>query len=297
MLSILSGESCFQTFPDNDGARIRPTIKSGNLQDSLDWLKSENHAGAGIFFAVNGMRHGKRGKEHVTEVRTYYADVDLSTSDSRVKRAKALDLLSLDAIPSAIVESKNGLHAYWFATPGHPLDSEEYKRVNLGIIKAVGGDENAKDIARVLRIPGFLHYKNPNDPFPVEILFHDPDINYTRQELLLAFPSPKPRRAPVFIPMHTGGSGFDEWRELLSEYAGWQGSPGQRHSTLLVMAGNAYRLGIPQTQAIQDLTPIIENWGRTPGTARTEAIGAVTYAYQSGQPFGKGAVKAVTERN
>ena len=47
----------------------------------------------------------------------------------------------------------------------------------------------AKDISRVLRIPGYYHMKNPQDRFLVKLIDIDPTLTYTEQQMLEAFPN------------------------------------------------------------------------------------------------------------
>jgi hypothetical protein len=59
--------------------------------------------------------------------------------------------------------------------------------------ESYGCDRNAKDISRVLRLPGFLHRKDPSHPHMVHMVA-DGGRRYTRGEILRAFP--KVERGP-----------------------------------------------------------------------------------------------------
>ena len=55
------------------------------------------------------------------------------------------------------------------------------------MIADYGSDPAAKDISRVLRVPGFQHRKNPAEPHMVAVVGGD-GRRYTRAEILAAFP-------------------------------------------------------------------------------------------------------------
>lgn len=63
------------------------------------------------------------------------------------------------------MQSKRGQHWYWRANdPPHLWGPTE-----CGLVLKFGADQNAKDLARVLRMPGSLHLKDPTDPFLVTL--------------------------------------------------------------------------------------------------------------------------------
>src|SRR5690606_25672207 len=51
----------------------------------------------------------------------------------------------------------------------------------------LGGDMKARDISRVMRVPGFLHQKDPSNPVAVKIVNEFPENVYTREQILEAF--------------------------------------------------------------------------------------------------------------
>lgn len=91
-------------------------------------------------------------------------------------------LQSIPKPPSMIVNSGNGLHAYWlldtFAT-----DTDAVKARNLGLIVALndgkkdGIADSCYDLARILRLPGTYNVKGPQ-PLPCAIVEYNPDRVY-----------------------------------------------------------------------------------------------------------------------
>jgi len=142
-------------------------------------LDDANEAGFGIFHAVNGCIGGDRKK--LGTVRSWYTEID--GSDKAGQRAK---IEASPLPPTAVVESKNGYHIYWYAIPDSTFD--DYTKIERRLIAHFDGDVNAQDAARILRTPGFKHQKDPADPFLVR-WFGTPDfeLKYSASTMLLAF--------------------------------------------------------------------------------------------------------------
>jgi len=160
-----------------------------------------------------------RKTENLYSLNTVYADIDYPQkknppTDRQIvtfKRAVMEDLVSCisfsdrDAFlknpseadcapaPTAIVETKNGYHVYWVFQKPILLDDprlrnnpelrtsllETYGKIEAKIIERFHGDLGAKDVTRVLRVPGSYHLKHPNDPFLVRLVHFSPETTYT----------------------------------------------------------------------------------------------------------------------
>jgi putative DNA primase/helicase len=89
--------------------------------------------------------------------------------------------------PTVIVDSGGGLHCYWLLDQPHVIsDDVDRKRIadlQARFVHAIGGDLGAKDLARVLRVPGTINTKY-DPPRPVAII-EDWRANgiYTLEEL------------------------------------------------------------------------------------------------------------------
>ncbi len=178
----------FQTFQD-----LAPGIKvtqphlarviSGTIDDAL--LLHNYKYGSGIWVTIN--RTGLRGRKaaDIVAIRAVWQE-----DDNGYAGAFPLE-------PSIVVESSpEHFHRYWL-TSGWPADDRgraDHGSAMERMIASYGSDKGAKDISRVLRVPGFLHRKNPDQPFMVRIVAA-PGHRYSRAEILEAFP-PVPRPAP-----------------------------------------------------------------------------------------------------
>jgi hypothetical protein len=100
--------------------------------------------------------------------------------------------------PSVIVASGGGYHCYWLLVEPFILDADAARERAVDAqhrwVAFVGGDDDAKDIARVLRVPGTLNYKY-NPPRPVTFVEQDYSRTYTLDALHAMLPAVAPRKA------------------------------------------------------------------------------------------------------
>lgn len=122
---------------------------------------------------------------------------------------KAATLAHVDGLavrPSVVIDSGGGYHCYWLLADTFVLATEDDRRraaeLQAGWVALVGGDPGAKDLARVLRVPGTRNYKPDYAPdFPtVTILRYDAGALYPLAELAALIPSgngQRPAAAPA----------------------------------------------------------------------------------------------------
>lgn len=146
----------FQTFDDGPQKRKElAKVKHGTFEQHRKWLTRMNQRGVGIFVTVNAT-NGERKASDVVRVRALFVDID-DPAPGTLERLRAAELP-----PSMIVESSPGkLHAYWLTGA---VGLSEFTALQLRLIAEWGADVSGKDLSRVLRVPGFLHLKNPSAP-------------------------------------------------------------------------------------------------------------------------------------
>lgn len=136
----------------------------------------------GIFWSVNEFDGPTRKKENLKSVLSFA--VDLDGGDKVAMREKIRKYIT----PSATVETKNGYHVYYDAVDATAASYEEI--VSERLVPLLGGDPKAKDVARILRVPGFSHWKNPDEPYAIKLVQSSDNV-YTEQDMMRAFPLPK----------------------------------------------------------------------------------------------------------
>lgn len=268
-LRILEGEQTFQLFSDrDDGTKRRAMMLHGTYAELYDTLKRYNDEQPyGIYFTVNQTNGRGRSAKDITGIRAYFIDID-GITDPQDKNAAFRALESGPLPPSAVVLSANGVHAYWYAAAQESTDPDEFSRTNIHLIAAYGGDKAVKDIARVLRVPGFNHHKSEH-PYRITTLTERNNRIYTAAQIREAYPLPTPTARPHTYTPTRDWSGNDEhyqrdgdlmWRIALEAISSWPPAEGQKHSALLTSFGVARKCGIPQARAEQELAHIVSRW-------------------------------------
>src|SRR5262249_9420027 len=114
-------------------------------------------------------------------------------------------------------ESSPGkFHRYWLIADHWPADQQgraDFAAVMERMVASYGCDKNAKDICRVLRLPGFLHRKDPFRPHMVHIT-EDSGKRYSRKEIVRAFP-PVEREKPQQKEWHASDSDEEKIADAL----------------------------------------------------------------------------------
>ncbi|MBK6470366.1 MAG: hypothetical protein IPF94_06425 [Betaproteobacteria bacterium] len=150
------GDFWFQTqLEPRPPGRGRPNILRGTLDQvwtRLVGLNAQHHA---IWVQINAAT-GRKDDE-VFRLRGYFVDID--DGDGSL-------LLNSPEQPDIIVETSPGkYHGHW-RTKGGPLD--EFKSRQLALAARFGGDTTVCNLGRVMRLPGFVHWKG--EPFLSHIM-------------------------------------------------------------------------------------------------------------------------------
>ena len=203
----------FQTFDDDKKRRasqgnIDPRAKtiSGTLANKAKELVRRNGDGAGVYVTIaetgGNRRTGARIRKH-GHVRAVFAEDDNPRSAPRT---------DFPLKPHIIVESSpEKYHYYWLVDQ---LDFDTFLDVQRAVATTYNTDSTAVDVARVLRMLGFLHQKDPKKPFLTRIVFENKGKAYTRDEIEKAFPpqtsAAKPsKRRSSSTPQPTSGIAHD----------------------------------------------------------------------------------------
>ena len=171
-------EFTFQTFDDNKSRSDKSlaNIMHGTLDQHYDKLYQLNIRGAGIFVTVNETDLTGRKVENINDVRAVFQEAD--------RQGVPIPALS----PHIVVETSSGkFHRYWL-THGGGNSKNEFKSVMTTMVNEYGSDPNARDLARVLRLPGFYHLKDPSKPFMVQVVENSNAQLYTWEQIKTAIP-------------------------------------------------------------------------------------------------------------
>lgn len=166
--------------------------------------------GYGVFWTVNEFHTPTRTKENLKRITAFAIDID--GNDKKAKFEKIREGL----IPSSVIETKSGFHVYFTMVDADPKFHKHFMLDRL--IPFYGADTNARDVCRILRAPGFMHMKDPKDPFMVtELLKHG--AIYTQKQIAYWYKDVSEAQATEHkkqiteIKKHFSGSD-DLWREI-----------------------------------------------------------------------------------
>lgn len=165
----------FQTFDDNEKTKRPHLIRTftGKLDEHYNELVKLNNLGAGVFVCVNQNKpNEKRDTKNILKVRSLFADNDNGNFES------------FPLLPSMVIQSKNGQHAYWLT---NEISCNDFTDMQMAVINNLQSDPKIKDLPRVMRLPGFFHRKDPNNIFLVRVHEYSGAV-YSSVDLHRAFP-------------------------------------------------------------------------------------------------------------
>lgn len=118
-------------------------------------------------------KYTKARLSHVSVVNCFFGEFDVK--DYGDKAGILAHLKTLPLYPSVIVDSGGGFHCYWLLDTPCRIDDENrttVKAIQYAWVDLVKSDNDAKDLARVLRVPGTKNLKYGPD-FPTVTAVHE----------------------------------------------------------------------------------------------------------------------------
>ena len=138
----------------------------------------------GVYWTAQSFE-GERKIKNLKRVLCWAIDIDKGTKSEQWAR---LDRFPL---PSLVIETKRGYQVYWYAKDA---TAENYQSIVCDrLVYHFDADPNAKDLARILRAPWYMHWKDPNSPFLCEVV-HYTGTHYTEDQMLRYFPLPEEKQ-------------------------------------------------------------------------------------------------------
>jgi hypothetical protein len=134
----------------------RRWILAEEVESIVPQLQRLNSQGFEIYAGVNPRAaFGASDGDAVAEIVAFHADIDDGLCPhwpASVPR------------PTLLVDSGHGFHVYWCLSKPvavNDANRERLKAINRSLAIAVGGDAVCCDLARILRVPGFINHKPP----------------------------------------------------------------------------------------------------------------------------------------
>jgi hypothetical protein len=253
------------------GSAVRQSAnptKNGRICNPLGLLGFMQRLGAGVFFVANLLNGAGQRAANVVGIRALYVDCDTRDTVERLRRFIAATGL----VPTIVVASGgvhdgvDKLHAYWRVTG---CAVEDFTRSQLMLISRIGSDSAVQDPSRVMRLPGFYHQKHePRMTCIIEssgrvydcaelvalTALHPPFChpapgkqgNATSRDVASSQPINKPEttsRLRVLLDQHNGNIAPAATALIREAYRPNGGAPGNRHPTLVSIAGRCVQAG------------------------------------------------------
>lgn len=182
--------------------------------EALDY----NRQGFGIFHTVNNFK-GPRQIPNLTKINAWAVDMD---GKDRTKE-EMWKVIERGLQPTMIIETKSGFHVYWKAKDAI---AAHWNAIMLDrLVPFYGADKNARDLARILRTPGFYHQKDPANPFLIRELkpISLRRVSYTERQMARFYPShalpETPELTQIKREVPKGGTFWDRVFSMDCEYA------------------------------------------------------------------------------
>ena len=169
----------FQTFDDQKNRSDKSLVRvlNGTFEEHYSTLTSLNRQGAGVYVTVNETDLLGRRLENIIRPRAIFQEADRPGTPEP------------PLTPHIVVESSpRKFHRYLLVEKDQRIEWSEWEGVMRRMVAAHGSDPNAKDRARVLRLPGFYHQKNPEAPHLVRIVDISGDLPYSWGRITKAIP-------------------------------------------------------------------------------------------------------------
>lgn len=177
--------------------------ESGNVQGrdfgrdyeaAVAWAAAQNDNRTNVYFSphvVRTGRHTKPSKADIAQARLIGVDIDPPKDGGTFDKRTMLERLVEHIIPpSFVLDSGNGLQAFYRVTDGTP---DQCEAVACGLIQQFAGDRGTHNFDRIMRLPGTVNWPNEHKklrgciPCQANVVSPDQGISYRMSDLLSAF--------------------------------------------------------------------------------------------------------------
>lgn len=170
----------FVYWVDKKGCETAPRCEYGTFDALLPKLNQQSENGCAIYIPVNRFEIAGYRMDNIKAVTSIYLEDDSG--------------VNVDLEPTVKVQSSPGKFHYWWKLAEPVTDFEEATIVQREWISQNGGDPNAKNLNRLLRLPGSWHRKHAV-AHQVQIV-HQSEIAYRLNDFknMMQWPPSKPEQ-------------------------------------------------------------------------------------------------------
>jgi Protein of unknown function (DUF3987)/RepB DNA-primase from phage plasmid len=246
-------------------------------------LQSLNKKGFNVYYGVR-LRTAEIGDAtHLCPaVRVLYADLDYK--DKALLEKNFAPYKAFNLLPSIVVDTGNGYHCYWLLKEGATHAAAE--TIMRQIARTLAGD-HTYDGPRILRLPGTLNIKDPNNPKLCHISRWRTDHLYTTLDFdqvqtwadaewpagkkpAVAKVAPRPAAPVAETPaVYGNGHGF---MTIMARNIAPHWKEGVRHKLALGLSAMLRKDGLPESVASSIINKISGLTGDTEQEDRQKAV-------------------------
>lgn len=187
----------------------------GKLDDNLEYFKSAQSQYCGIYVGINESDGHGRFNDNIVKYRTMFADFD------GIEQPEWL-------LKPHMVQQRDSLHGHAFWLIDEPeITAEQWSILQQRIAIYYGTDPQVFDPARVVRVAGFNHYKDLNNPAQYVVTGDNSDLpKYKVADILKATPLDATQDAQLanWISKREGiadGTGYDDNPRYIEQTKQW----------------------------------------------------------------------------
>lgn len=161
---------------------------------SLEEIRNRNRDGYSVFFFPNGSNQsGSKftGKTHVQNINWLFVDMDLK---DKIYTSKEEFIFKLDEFmsPTILVDSGNGIHAYWSFNQFPRSRFEDYQQ---RLIQHLKTDSSVWPLSQAMRLPLTYNTKEGWDKrIKVKIIAYNPKAVYEKDDFSNLPPLPPSKK-------------------------------------------------------------------------------------------------------
>lgn len=171
-----------------------------DAQSAVDWAAPINSNEWGIYWTASAVPvnfSAKPSKSNIRGARFAFVDIDPPKNGGAFDRASILGALdSHECPPSFVIDSGNGLQAFWRLCDEH-RDLAEIEGINRQLRDYYDADPACWNIDRLMRLPGSINWPTPvkkargRKPVIASLSIKDNGLAYWPREIASAFPAAK----------------------------------------------------------------------------------------------------------
>lgn len=143
-----------------------------------------NQDGYNIYYLPNHPSEYNKGVtvdgSHINNFNWVFVDCDLKDGVYSSKDEFIQALAETGITPSIIIDSGNGIHAYWKIID---LDAKSYLRLSRRLMRLLKTDEAVGQIFQLMRYPGTMNTKRLDIQVPCTVVYENPAVQYSCEDL------------------------------------------------------------------------------------------------------------------